>query len=162
MKRTYTVSTLFAVTTIVAMAFVAVNSPLPAFAAGWNFTVPAQEIKPQNGVFTFPASQFEDGKARHYQFTNENGQKIRFFVVKSTDGIIRAAFDACERCWKAKKGYVQEGDSMTCINCGLKFRTDKVNVVTGGCNPSALKRTMKDGNVIIAVQDVTTGLGYFQ
>ena len=111
-------------------------------ALAWNFTVPAVDVKPANGVFAFPVAAFQDGKAKHFEYKHSPNQVVRFFVVKSTDGVIRAAFDACEKCFRAKKGYVQQGDDMLCINCGLKFRTDKVNVVTGGCNPSALKRTI--------------------
>jgi uncharacterized membrane protein len=154
-KRTF-------VLTLMVIGIAAVTSLIPASAFAWNFSVPAQEVKPVNGVFTFPAAAFEDGKARYFEYKPAPNQRIRFFVVKSTDGIIRAAFDACEKCYRAKKGYVQEGNDMVCINCGLKFRTDKVNVVTGGCNPSALKRTTKDGQVIIAVQDVLEGQRYFQ
>ncbi len=83
-------------------------------------------------------------------------------MVKSVDGVIRAAFDACEVCWKAQKGYKQDGTHMTCINCGLKFRTDKINEVHGGCNPSGLPRAIKGGKVIISQQDVLQGLRYFQ
>jgi uncharacterized membrane protein len=138
------------------MIFTAVSGALA------NFSVPAQEVKPANGVFSFPATAFQDGKAKYFQFSPSANQKIRFFVVKSTDGVIRAAFDACEVCWKAKKGYVQQAHDMVCVNCGLKFRTDKVNEVTGGCNPSALKRTIKDGNIMITQQDVMSGLRFFQ
>jgi uncharacterized membrane protein len=139
------------------MIFTAVSG-----AMAWNFSVPTQEVKPANGVFSFPATAFQDGKAKYFQFSPSANQKIRFFVVKSTDGVIRAAFDACDVCWKAKKGYVQQGNDMICVNCGLKFRTDKVNLVTGGCNPSALKRTIKDGNIIITQEDVMSGLRFFQ
>lgn len=128
----------------------------------WNFSVPAQEVKPANGVFAFPATAFQDGKAIYFQFSPSADQKIRFFVVKSTDGIIRAAFDACDVCWRSKKGYVQQGNDMVCVNCGLKFRTDKVNVVTGGCNPAALNRTVQGGNIIITQQDVMSGLRFFR
>jgi uncharacterized membrane protein len=51
---------------------------------------------------------------------------------------------------------------MVCVNCGLKFRTDKINEVTGGCNPSALKRTVQGGNVVISQQELMSGLRYFQ
>jgi len=54
--------------------------------------------------------------------------------VKSADGMIRAAFDACDVCFRGKKGYVQRGDIMICAKCGMKFRTDKINEVKGGCN----------------------------
>ena len=83
-------------------------------------------------------------------------------MIKSSDGVIRAAFDACEVCYRAKKGYAQQGDNMVCLNCGMKFKSVKVNEVTGGCNPSALKRAVKDGNVIINQQDLLVGAKYFQ
>ena len=72
-------------------------------ALAWNFSVPTQEVKPSNGVFAFPATAFQDGKAKYFQFSPAPNQKIRFFVVKSTDGVIRAAFDACDVCWRAKE-----------------------------------------------------------
>ncbi len=131
-------------------------------ALAWNFTVPASEVKPTNGVFAFPVAAFQDGKARHFEYRPSPNQAVRFFVVKSTDGNIRAAFDACEKCFRAQKGYVQQADNMVCINCGLKFRTDKVNVVTGGCNPVTLKKKIDGPNVVIAQQDVLAGLKYFQ
>ncbi len=110
----------------------------------------------------FLSVAFRTGKRNISSSVPSPNQKIRFFVVKSTDGVIRAAFDACDVCWRAKKGYVQQGNEMICVNCGLKFRTDKVNEVTGGCNPGALKRTVQDGNVIITQQDVMSGLRFFQ
>lgn len=131
-------------------------------ALAWNFTVPAAEVKPQNGAFAFPVSEFADGKARFFQYNASPTDRVRFFVVKSTDGVIRAAFDTCDVCFRAKKGYVQQGDNMVCINCGLKFRTDKVNILTGGCNPSALNRTIKGDMVVISQQDVMTGLRFFK
>ncbi len=131
-------------------------------ADAWNFTVPATEIQPTNGFFAFPESSFQDGKARHFQFKASPNQWIRFFVIKSVDGNIRAAFDACDVCFSAKKGYVQQGPNMVCINCGLKFRTDKINEVKGGCNPSPLNRKIQNGQVLVSLQDVMSGARFFQ
>lgn len=127
-----------------------------------NFTVAAVDVKPQNGLFAFPVSEFQDGKARHFNFRTSPNQSIRFFVIKSSDGVIRAAFDACEVCYRAKKGYAQQGNNMVCLNCNMKFKSVKVNEVTGGCNPSALRRTVKDGKVIIDQRDLLLGAKYFQ
>lgn len=134
----------------------------PANAGAWNFTVPVQQVKPANGVFVFNAAAFDDGKARHFEYVHSANQRVRFFVVKSVDGVIRAAFDACEVCWRAKKGYRQDGPNMICINCGLKFRTDKINEIHGGCNPAGLQRTIEGGKVIVSQQDVLQGLRFFQ
>ncbi|MEI6134448.1 MAG: DUF2318 domain-containing protein [Desulfomonile sp.] len=145
---------------LIGMAVLLLAAHQEAFAN--NFTVAAVDVKPQNGLFVFPVSEFQDGKARHFNFKISPNQSIRFFVIKSSDGVIRAAFDACEVCYRAKKGYAQQGDNMVCLNCGMKFKSVKVNEVTGGCNPSALKRTVKDGNVIISQQDLLVGAKYFQ
>jgi uncharacterized membrane protein len=140
----------------VACALVFVN-----VADAWNFRVPAAEVRPTNGAFVFPASAFANGGARYFVYKHSPSQWIRFFVVKSTDGVIRAAFDACDVCFKSKKGYLQQGNFMVCANCGLKFRTDKINEIRGGCNPAPLRRVAKGGKLIIGLQDVLSGTKYF-
>jgi uncharacterized membrane protein len=109
---------------------------------------------------TFPANLFEDGRARHFEHVDGNFT-VRYFVLKSSDGVIRAAFDACDVCWRAGKGYYQEGDYMVCRNCGRRFASVLVNEVKGGCNPAPLNRTYKDGKVIIQVQDILEGKQFF-
>ncbi len=109
---------------------------------------------------TFPAGLFEDGKARHFQHV-AGGFTIKYFILKSSDGIIRAAFDACDVCWPAGKGYYQDGDYMVCRNCGRRFASVLVNEVKGGCNPAPLNRTVENGNVIIQVKDILEGKQYF-
>jgi uncharacterized membrane protein len=131
-------------------------------AHAWNFTVQATDVQPVNGVFTFPETLFQDGKAKHFQYKAAPNLWIRFFLVKSLDGNIRAAFDACDVCFSAKKGYVQQGSNMICINCGLKFRTDRINEVKGGCNPSPLGRRIQNGQIMISQQDVMSGARFFQ
>ncbi|MGD2272739.1 MAG: DUF2318 domain-containing protein [Desulfobacterales bacterium] len=109
---------------------------------------------------TFPAALFEDGKARHFEHVDGNFT-IRYFILKSSDGIIRAAFDACDVCWPAAKGYFQDGDYMVCRNCGRRFASVLVNEVKGGCNPAPLNRVSQDGKVIIQVKDILEGKQYF-
>jgi hypothetical protein len=114
----------------------------------------AKEIK-------HPLRLFEDGKARHFQFDTEDGLTIRYFVLKSSDGVVRAAFDACDVCWKSGKGYTQAGDYMVCRNCGKRFASIKINEVKGGCNPAPLRRTVNGDNLVIQVSDILTGSQYF-
>jgi len=109
----------------------------------------------------FPVETFADGKARHYRFKTEDNKFIAFFVLKSSDGVIRAAFDACDVCWNAGLGYYQEGDYMVCRNCGKRFASVQVNEVRGGCNPAPLERTVVNGELIIQVDDIQKGKRYF-
>ena len=95
-------------------------------------------------------------------FTYQHGSlTIKYFIVKSADGQIRAAFDACDVCWPAGKGYEQQGDEMVCRNCGRRFPTMKINEVQGGCNPSPLNREIKDGQIVLQVKDIQDGAKYF-
>lgn len=109
----------------------------------------------------YPVTQFDNGQAQHYYLNGPKGVVIRFFILKSSDGIIRAAFDACDVCYRANKGYTQKGDVMVCNNCGLEFKSTKINEVKGGCNPSPLKRKIKDGQVVIRINDIMAGAQYF-
>jgi uncharacterized membrane protein len=94
-------------------------------------------------------------------YKHSESEWLRFFILKSRDGVIRAAFDACDVCWRSKKGYTQQRNKMVCINCGLKFRSDKINEVKGGCNPAPLRRAVRDGKLIISQADVLSGRGFF-
>ncbi len=113
------------------------------------------------GGITIPVSTFDDGKAHYYTWNAPSGKRIQFFVLKSSDGVIRAAFDACDVCFASKKGYRQEGDFMVCNNCGQRFESVRVNEVRGGCNPSPVDRTIQGGNVVITAAALATGEKYF-
>ena len=110
---------------------------------------------------TYPEKMFANGKARHFTYKTDDGVTIRYFILKSSDGVIRAAFDACDVCWPENKGYFQKGDFMVCKNCGRRFPSARVNEVRGGCNPAPLNRKVENGNVIIRVSDILQGMPYF-
>jgi uncharacterized membrane protein len=115
----------------------------------------------QDGMIKFESTDFSDGKAKFYRFNDQSGP-IDFFVVRSHDGVIRSAFDTCDVCYKALKGYRQEGDEMVCNNCDMRFKTDMINVVKGGCNPAPLKRQQVGKTVVIAANDIQRGAWYFK
>ena len=41
-----------------------------------------------------PAATFDDGLAHFYRYVTAAGREVRFFVMKSRDGKVRAALDA--------------------------------------------------------------------
>jgi uncharacterized membrane protein len=110
---------------------------------------------------TYPAGQFDDGKAQHFRYSADDGITIKYFVLESSDGVIRAAFDACDVCWRAGKGYYQSGDVMVCRNCGREFASVLVNEVKGGCNPAPLRRKLDGDKVVIEIADILAGKQYF-
>ena len=119
-----------------------------------------QIIKDQGGVIELSESQFSVDQPKFYIYRFPENS-VRFFVLKSSDGVIRAALDSCDVCYAARKGFRQEGDYTVCNNCGNAYPSVKINVETGGCNPVSLVRTVKKGKVVILVKDLKAGLKYF-
>jgi len=121
---------------------------------------PAASADSPNQVI-YSEKTFADGKTRHFTYKTADGIVIRYFILKSSDGLTRAAFDACDVCWLENKGYSQKGDFVVCNNCGKRFPSARINEVRGGCNPAPLKRKVENGNVIIQVADILDGKRYF-
>jgi uncharacterized membrane protein len=110
---------------------------------------------------SFPVQAFSDGQAKYFQYPAGNGITVRFFILRSSDGVVRAAYDACDVCWREGKGYYQEGDFMVCRNCGQRFASVKVNEIKGGCNPAPLDRTVVGNKLVIKTADILQGVQYF-
>lgn len=120
-----------------------------------------EKVKANGGVVTVSAAKLTDGKARFYKF-QDNGKEIAFFAVKAQDGSIKVAFDACDACYHAKKGYEQQGDKMNCKNCNMKFAIGRLGPnATGGCNPGYLPHQQSGSNITITVNDLKGGARYF-
>ena len=119
------------------------------------------KVKANAGVVSIPLAKVSDGKARFYRI-DESGKEITFFVVKAPDGSFRTAFDACDVCYREKKGYEQKGDFVVCKNCNKQFATNRIGPhETGGCNPSYLPHTLKGGNIVINLNDLKAGARFF-
>ena len=128
--------------------------------SGVKSTAETDDLPVRDGAVRLPVSTFDDGQAHWYTYHADSAD-IQFFVLKSSDGVIRAAFNACDVCFLEKKGYRQKGDEMICNNCGQRFPSALINEVRGGCNPSPLTRTIQGNEVIILIDDILTGVGYF-
>lgn len=136
------------------------DAPLaPVAATQGHLPYPLVEAD-KSGWVRLPVSAFDDYAAHYYTYMLDD-QPIEFFVLKSTDGIVRSAFNACDVCYRSLKGYSQEGQIMVCSNCGSQFPADQINVLRGGCNPSPLERSVVGDNLEIHVDDIILGAVYF-
>ena len=148
---------------------IAIGILLLISAAGIGYYITSNGATPSQSIavaqtsgpdVVYPVSMFDDGTARHFEMTS-GGVTIRYFILKSSDGIIRAAFDACDVCWPAGKGYYQDGDDMVCRNCGRRFASVMVNEVQGGCNPAPLVRVVQGDQLVLKTSDILSGKSYF-
>jgi uncharacterized membrane protein len=131
-------------------------------ASGFAFSLGKYEkVKVSNGVAIIPVDKLADGKAHFYKF-EDGGKEIIFFAAKAADGSIKTAFDACDSCYKSKKGYEQQGDKMNCKNCNQKFAINRLGPnATGGCNPGYLPHQQSGNAITISVSDLKSGAKYF-
>jgi uncharacterized membrane protein len=120
-----------------------------------------EKVKISNGTVTLPAAKLTDGKSHFYKI-EDGGKEITFFAVMASDGSYKTAFDACDSCFKSKKGYEQQGDKMNCKNCNQKFAINRLGPnATGGCNPGYLPHQVKGSNISITANDLKDGARYF-
>ena len=119
------------------------------------------DAAPAGAGVVLAASTFADGEARVYRYATASGREVRFFVMKSADGVVRAAFDACDVCYRERKGYRQSGDAMICVNCGQEFPSTHINVLQGGCNPAPIERAISGEQVVLAAASLERGAAYF-
>jgi len=115
-----------------------------------------------NGQLEIPVASVSDGLAHHFQAKASDGTMVHFFVLKSSDGIIRAAIDSCDVCYRSGLGYYEEGDYMVCKNCGQKFASAKINEIKGGCNPAPLNRTVVGDKLVINMHDIDLNSWYMK
>ena len=119
------------------------------------------QVAPGTSEVRIPLSEVNSGQAKFFEATLPNNTTTRFFVIKTSDGIYRAALDACQVCFGFHKGYYQDGDQMVCRNCGRHFSVNTVNNGTSGCHPVGLSRRVDGGELVIPTSELTSGSEYF-
>jgi uncharacterized membrane protein len=85
---------------------------------------------------------------------------IEFFIVEASDGTPKTAFNACDVCYRSKKGYRQDGEDMVCNNCGNHYPISGLgtkNLRGGGCWPGYLPNTVEGDYIVIKKFDLESG-----
>jgi uncharacterized membrane protein len=121
---------------------------------------PAVQVKQENGEVRVSLADLDDRKPHFYVFQT-GGKDIRFFLLRDAEGGVRAALDACHNCFRAKRGYRQEGDTVICNNCGMSFKYENIGIVTGGCNPIPISKKMAGQFVALKAKDLEAGAKFF-
>ncbi len=131
--------------------------------SGEGYQPTSQSQPPQTQAeVRIPLSQISDA-AKFYTY-DATGVDIRYFAVSGSDGNTHVAFDACDVCYDAKKGYKQEEEVMKCNNCGKVFSINSIGTenTAGGCWPSYLPMRIDGGDVVIKNSDLEAKKYMFQ
>lgn len=119
------------------------------------------EVLRGRGDVRVAASVFQDGQARFYRYNTTSGVDVRFFIVKTSDGVIRAAFDSCESCRRSRRGYRQAGNMLVCNACGRRFASTDINIVQGGCAPARLEHAVEGDQIVLQASSLERGAAFF-
>ncbi|MGA1819631.1 MAG: DUF2318 domain-containing protein [Thermoplasmatota archaeon] len=111
------------------------------------------------GDIVVKKADLSDGKFHYFAYAID-GVSVKYFTVIDDTGKVRTAFDACEVCYEAKRGYTKDGDYARCENCGQKFSLSDLgtkNADSRGCWPGYLPHTNEADNIRIKISDLRVG-----
>ncbi|MBU0592053.1 DUF2318 domain-containing protein [Candidatus Micrarchaeota archaeon] len=116
-------------------------------------------IASEDSAVRIPLSELSE-TVKYYTYDTGN-TIVKYMVVIGSDGEVHTAFDACEVCYRAKKGYSQVGDSVVCNNCGLRFLINDLGTKNkgAGCWPGYLRHEIDGDYVVLDKSDLEAG-GY--
>jgi uncharacterized membrane protein len=156
-KKVAPLLTAGAILAVAFLLYIGLNS-----SSGASSATSAEKIASSStGLLTVPISLLDGGKAKFFEYMSRNNKPMRFFVLRSSDGVYRAALDTCDVCYRAKRGYVQSGDSMVCRKCGRDFPSNLVNEVSGDCNPVGIPGMVAEDRFVIQAGELDKRAQYF-
>jgi uncharacterized membrane protein len=77
-------------------------------------------------------------------------KKISFFVVKIGDTVM-SFLDACNTCYRYRRGYKFENGLLVCLYCKEKYSIEQIAIGTGNCFPIQLAGSVQDGKYRISL-----------
>ncbi len=117
-------------------------------------STPTGEVITELDAVRIPVSDISKN-AQFYSY-----ERIEYFVVEDKSGDVKTAFNACDVCYGAKKGYSQKGEDMVCNNCGNHYSISGLgtkNLRGGGCWPGYLPSKVEGDYLVIEKSDLETG-----
>ncbi|WP_068086578.1 Fe-S-containing protein [Polycladidibacter stylochi] len=114
-----------------------------------------------NGNVILPIEKVKDGRLHRFSYISSDGHRVRFFLINRFDEQnvkIAVVFDACMIC--GDEGYIQEGNEVYCIACGVRVFVPSIGK-EGGCNPIPLKHREENGQIVINRRALEKGATYF-
>ena len=97
-----------------------------------------------------PISEVQDGNLHLFTLEN-NGQSIRFLIVKKPNGW-GTALDACRIC--GPEGYRQDGQNVICRHCASAIYIPSIGD-QGGCNPIGVPSHVDGADLVLDVSELT-------
>lgn len=95
-------------------------------------------------------------QGNYFSYTSRRNVKINYFGILDKDGKPHIAIDACDVCFRARKGYALQGDQAICRNCGNRYPITAIGTenIYGGCWPSYLPMEVVGNEIRIPTEEL--------
>lgn len=125
-----------------------------------KISTPVKLEPDSNGLIKVRTDDVADGKLHRFSYVTDDGHVVRFFMINRYRGLkkIGVVFDACMLC--GDTGYIQEGNEIICVACNVRIFIPSIGK-DGGCNPIPLRHAVEGENIVISVENLNEGAGYF-
>lgn len=105
------------------------------------------------------AGALKDSKPEFFSIKLK-GKRVDFFVMK-INGSVESYIDACENCYRFKKGYRAEGSNIVCIYCGTSYPLDSLKTGFASCHPMPLRGELLGKEYFILLGDLEKAARFF-
>jgi uncharacterized membrane protein len=126
---------------------------------------PAHEVYPvltsEEGIIKIDLSVIENGSGNFFTYPTSSGRNVDYFVYKDSSGTARGVLDACQTCYRWRKGYRLKGSRVVCRKCDMEFPLDGLFQGTGSCVPIRIRSSTDDDTLTIPVTELEAGAKYF-
>ncbi len=121
--------------------------------------VPVEECIIMDDSVVVNLTEVADGNLHRFGYSTENGVQVRFIVIqKPNSSSYGVGLDACDICGEA--GYYQRGDQIVCRRCDVVMNVNTIGF-KGGCNPKVIQYEIKNGQLIIPIEELVRHEGDF-
>jgi uncharacterized membrane protein len=141
---------------IIAAALVVGTVSLAAMARGPQFTLVGA-----NQTVSIQINDLRPGDVRFFRYGDRADDRIRFLLARDATGRIKAALDACERCYMYHQGYASSRGSLVCKFCGNRYKLEAMESGLASCVPMKLPFQVTGQTVIIKSADLERARGMF-
>jgi uncharacterized membrane protein len=133
------------------VALVAIAISLAAVGIGPQTTSVAAN---GSGLISIDAHDVQPGKVRFFSYRDDAGARIRFILTRDQAGLVRGAFDACQRCYNFHKGYTTHDGYLICRLCGNRYKVEDKNLGVASCTPVSLPVQTSGSAIQIKTEDL--------
>lgn len=118
-------------------------------------------VRTDGTTVTVEIAAVEEKGFDFFTYVADSGATVSFFVYRDSSEALRAALDACRKCYRWRRGYTFDGEHVVCRKCGERFEIDTLHEGRGSCAPISLSST-RDGNTLrIPAAELEAGKAYF-